>query len=56
LLKQVPIIVTNKGSKVYDIEREITRLLNSKADPRIIEAEVMKLRKYSYHDYVQSSL
>jgi len=52
LRRRIPVVTKSNPRKAYKIEKEIDRLLKSNAPIKKIEAEVMKLRKYSYQEYI----
>ena len=52
----LPIVKHNNPTVVYEIEKQISRLIQENADPSLINSEVAKLRKYSYQAYVKSNL
>ena len=46
----------NKRNKVYEVEKQIMKLIEKEEDMEIIKKEIFKLRKYNYDKYVQTNI
>ena len=53
LLNNVSIVVKNKATKVYQLEKEIHKLIEKGGKTEDIEYEIKKLKKYNYDTYIK---
>ena len=53
LLNNVSIVVKNKATKVYQLEKEIDKLIEKGGKTEDIEYEIKKLKKYNYDTYIK---
>ena len=56
LLDKVPIIVKNNPNKIYEIEKKISKLIESNIDPKTLDYHIKKLRKYNYDSYIKTNI
>ena len=56
LKRSIPVVVTNKPSKIYDVEKKVNEMLEQRLPFEEINKQIGKLRKYSFSTYVKANL
>ena len=55
-MQRIPVMERNKATGVYQVEKEIEKLLSKGASAEEIERTVKILKKYNYTVYVQKNV